>query len=197
MRAFNKIVPMILIVFMSMNMSGCGNSTGTNAGQPEETSTEVRSVDEGDNSDSGSSEMFSRVTVYGTKFTMPCDVNDFKGDFSVKKSKESEGFYSIIYKKERIGDLYYKDREKIDLKKDIPDSICFDYSNELNINELSGISLTYDSVLEKYNTPNKAIKDEDGKWADILYDYDSYFICLHFKYINDDLYLSSIQWILK
>ena len=197
MRVLNKIVPMILIVIVSMNLCVCGNSAGTNAGQPPETSAAVRSVDEGDNSDSGSSEIFSEVTVYGTEFKMPCNASVFTGDFSVKKFDEAEGHYDIIYKKIRIGDLYYKDREKIDLKKDIPDSICFDYSNELNINELSGISLTYDSVLEKYNTPNKAIKDEDGKWADILYDYDSYFIFLHFKYINDDLYLSSIQWILK
>lgn len=197
MRAFNKIVPMILIVFMSMNMSGCGNGTGTTSSQPAETSAAVQSVDGQNNSAQSSTEMFSKVTVYGTEFTMPCNASVFTGDFSVKKFDEAEGHYDIIYKKIRIGDLYYKDRKKIDLKNDTPDSICFDYSNELNINELSGISLTYDSVLEKYNTPNKAIKDEDGEWADILYDYDSYFICLHFKYINDDLYLSSIQWILK
>ena len=45
MEILNKIMPLILTAIMSVNLCGCGNSTGANGSQPAETSA-AQSVDE-------------------------------------------------------------------------------------------------------------------------------------------------------
>ncbi len=159
MEILNKIMPLILTAIMSVNLSGCGN-TGTNGSQPAETSSATIVTDENGNKFATAAD-FSKVTICGTEFTMPCKASDFTGDFSVsdKPTNENDTWYAIYYKDVPVGSICYKTESKINFETSIPSIILLWTETETISYSVDGIDLptTYDEVIKHFGTPNKEL----------------------------------------
>ncbi len=161
MEVLNKILPLILAAIMSVNLSGCGNSTGANGSQPAETNAATIVTDENGNKVATAAD-FSKVTICGTEFTMPCKASDFTGDFSVDNKSEKWNSYSICYKDSPVAILGYdEDIEKVNLKKHKPNSILLIEESHYNINGFTD-DMDSDQLIHHLGEPNECLTDDNG-----------------------------------
>ena len=194
MEVLNKILPLILIAIMSMNLSGCGN-TGADGSQPAETSSATIVTDENGNKVATAAD-FSKVTICGTEFTMPCKASDFTGDFSVsdKPTYENDTWYTIYYKDVPVGYIYYKPERQYDLETSFPPAINL-WSNDntvsYSINEVI-LPTSYNELINHFGKPNRELKSENS--VSLFYNVNSVISCVVFDGNNKD-YINSIEYI--
>ncbi len=195
MEVLNKIIPLILTAIMSVNLSGCGNGTGANGSQPAETSSSTAGTlvtEVADDYDPTKDENlkapdrndFAKITICGREFDMPCEIEDFDGDFSYKGSTNKR---PIMFKNEFIGVYTYNDVEESDY------TYCYTiYSTSPTITNLftigefvSGPNQKYTNILEIFGRPTRISTDDNRIYA-LEYDFTDFKIYFGISYVDNE-----------
>ena len=161
MEVLNKLMPLLMALVMSVNLSGCGNRAGAESGQSETTVSTSTVTDENGNKVATAAD-FSKVTICGTEFTMPCKASDFKGDFYVDTKSEKWNQFSICYKDTPVAILKFdEDIEKVNLKKHNPNSIFLFEDSHYNINGFTD-DMDSNQLIQYFGEPNECLTDDNG-----------------------------------
>ena len=223
MEALNKVLPLMFAAIVSMNLSGCGDSTGANSGQPSETGSEmvgieqkstgtVDTVSESDTIQSDdydpttdkrlkepSWDDFSKITICGQEFDMPLNVDDFTGEFQIKEGKEGE--YAILYQDSIIVIFeYLTDSDEISKAE-----YTYLYSisgSDFASNEVFSInnyksSLGLSELLQTLGRPTKIDRDDKGCIRSVYYVFEGYKIRFDYAYNNNEPYLLMVECFVK
>ena len=174
-----KLLMLLLTVVMSTNMSGCrGTADAADIGQPpgvvaEQTDakTDTALADDYDPTKDESlkepcKEDFSKITICGREFDMPCKIEDFSGKgFSHIQTKDG---YAIKYKNDSIGErLSFNDPE--------PGYLYYftfsDYDSSFNsVYSINGFQsdMSSSELLNSLGRPYSYAKNEDTGNIDII-----------------------------
>ncbi len=153
MEVLNKILPLILTAIMSMNLSGCGNSTEANGSQPAETSMAVQSVDE-----ERPFELTNSIIIDGHDYSLPTNLETLSESVIVNKDAKEGTHMSYKYKGNIIGDAFIADGEVV--------SLTFDFDSKGDMPEIyiSNVRLSqdldYDTFLHMVEDKNPEIREE-------------------------------------
>ena len=80
MEILNKILPLILTAIMSVNLSGCGNSTDADGSQPAETSAAIAHIDESETNYITTDD----ITIDGVEGKFPFRQSDLAKEFEIR-----------------------------------------------------------------------------------------------------------------
>ena len=113
MEVLNKIMPLILTAIMSMNLSGCGNSTSADGSQPAETNAAVQSVDE-----ERPFELTNSIIIDGHEYSLPTDLESFDKYFII--NNEAKSASNVAYKNasNKIGTLLLDNQKVVSIDID-------------------------------------------------------------------------------
>ena len=163
-RYTHQLLTLLLSAAVCVNMCGCQSKTETvETAQPAAVSTETATAaTDKDGNKVATAADFSKVTICGTEFNMPCKASDFTGDFSIDTESEKWNSYSICYKNTHIAILGYdEDIKKVNLKKHKPKSILLTEKSHYNINGFTD-DMDSDQLIQYFGEPDDMLKDDNG-----------------------------------
>ena len=185
MEVLNKIMPLILTAIMSVNLSGCGNSSGANGSQPAETSAvTAQYVDE-----ERPFELTNSIIIDGHEYSLPTDLEALSESVIVNKDAKEGTHISYKYEGNIIGDAFIADGKVVSLTFD------FDSKGDMPDIFISNVRLSqdldYDTFLHMVKDKNPEIREEvngirlkkDNLLFWVLFNKDGsiYSACLNYK----------------
>ena len=176
MEVLNKIIPLILAAIMSVNLSGCGNSTGANGSQPAETSSTQGSKSTDLHAEQAPLEypkpqpipesgwtyetLSNLFWVNGNYISLPCSFNDLGDGFDISTDSYfrdyGNNFYAValMYNEKEIGSVQIHSDDNNYLNGNV-EGIMIYYTESHSDSEypiaINGITIgTETGVAEKY-----------------------------------------------
>ena len=200
MEVLNKLMPLLMAVTISVNLSGCGNKAGAESGYPVETSSSTPGTlvtelpDDYDPTTDMSLkepcwEDFSKITICGREFNIPCEPEDFDGDFAFVGTEKE---HPITYKEELIGAYTLYDKDESDY------SYCFSvFGATPTIPALFSVKdvtsdMSYIDVINCFGRPSR-ISVRNGKVYTVVYNFDDMEVrinILHYDSQTQELMIS-------
>ncbi len=177
MEISNKIMPLILTAIMSINLSGCGNSTGANDSQPAETSAthvektenviitddtpktneqQYKELSAFDITDWKLEDLTHNIIVDEYSLSFPCKINELPMAFTVIEADEKRDLPARINYNEEI-------LATITISNDYITGLNFYGNSMLDHNICVGkikYDTTVDEIIEYYGESNYKDKDE-------------------------------------
>ena len=182
MRVNYKTFPFLLSSLIVIGTTACGGKVDTEEKVvSSEITAELRNP---------TAEDFSKITVCGTEFSLPCKPDDFSGDFSVKE-EENNKYYNIYCKDTLVGHVMKATNDTENLLL-----YSFNEDSKFSIGYFS-VLMHYDDVERIFGKPTKEFKDDNGVIMVVHYEFDDFTVMFDSVMVEEPSEVNNITFIYK